>query len=123
MSLLDLIFGSGKKIYASQVRKIPAGVFNREVKLTVGGKIDVYKESKLRDVLERMSQNGITITKMEENLKNMGLKDSQYEKRKYLMDLIKEECGFNKKEEASSPKNEIKEFGEMEEDLKEEGRE
>jgi hypothetical protein len=117
MSLFDLIFGSGKKIYASQIRKIPSGVFGREVKLTVGTKTDIYKESKLRDVLERMAQNGITITKMEENLKSMGLKDSQYEKRKYLIDLIKEECGFNKKEEASSAKNEIKEFEEMEEDV------
>ncbi len=117
MSLLDLIFGSPKKIYASQIQKIPASVFNREVKLTVGGKTDVYKEFKLRDVLERMSHNGITITKMEENLKNMGLKDGQFEKRKYLIDLVKEECGYDKKEEVSSAKNEIKEFGEMEEDV------
>jgi len=88
MGIFDLIFATSKKIYASKIKEIPLSQFNREVRLTIDGESGVYKEEKLRNILVGMAKGGVTLTKIEDNLKLMGLKNNQIERRKEIIKIL-----------------------------------
>ena len=89
MSILNLIFGTSKKVYRSTIEKIPGAVFSREVKIKIGENEKRLVGEDLRDELARMAGGGISLTSLEEKLKKIGLKDNQYEQRKDIMRIIK----------------------------------
>lgn len=101
MSLLDIIFGSGPKIYRSAILRIPGHRFNRQVRIKVGDDERSLAGVGLRDYLAGLAGGGISFTSMEEKLKKAGLKDKQYERRKEIMTILREEVGSktNKKNE------------------------
>lgn len=89
MSILDLIFGTGKKVYRSTIEGISGAVFRREVKIKISGQEKKLVGEALRDELARMAGGGISLTSLEEKLKKLGLKDKQYERRREIMRIIK----------------------------------
>lgn len=106
MSLLDLIFGSSKKIYASQIEKIPASRFNRQVSLLVDGQKQILSDVKLKGFLLSLAQGGISITSLEEKLKKAGAVNNQLARRKEIIEIIKTECLPNDKEKKSKKEKE-----------------
>ncbi len=101
MSFFDIIlgsFGSGPKIYRSAILRIPGSRFNRQVRLKVGDNEQSLVGESLRDYLAGLAGGGISFTSMEEKLKKAGLKDKQYERRKEIMTILREETAVKKKE-------------------------
>ena len=92
MSLFDLIFGTSKKIYSSQIEKISASRFGRQVALTIDGQKQVLSDLKLKQVLLNLAHGGITISSLEEKLKKMGAINNQLNRRKEILEILKEEC-------------------------------
>ncbi len=92
MGLFDLIFSSSPKIYSAGIEKIPVSLLAREYKFKIDGDNNYYSGEKLRTVLKSITAGGVSITKFEERLKEMGLKDEQYKKRKELINIVKENC-------------------------------
>lgn len=97
MSIFDLIFGTGKKAYSSTIEKIPASTFARQVRLTINGEKKYYSEVKLKNLLINLTRGGKTLTKLEEELKEMGAKNDQINRRKEIIEIIKAELEKNSK--------------------------
>lgn len=94
MSWINAIFnviGGGPKVYRSTIEKIPGNRFSRQVSLDIKGQKTVLVDYRLRDYLARLAGGGITLTSLEKKLKDLGLKDSQYQRRKEIMGIIKGE--------------------------------
>ena len=96
MALIDLIFASSRKIYSAQIEEIPAGVFSRQVKLTINGQSGVYCEMGLKKILMDLTRGGITLSGLEERLKALGANNDQIGLRKEIIGILKEKCLGNK---------------------------
>ncbi|RLC38772.1 hypothetical protein DRH27_01435 [Candidatus Falkowbacteria bacterium] len=93
MGIFDTIVGSitgGKKIYKSQIQDVPGSRFYRSVRLNVKDKVEQLEGEELRDLLAGMVAGGISLTNMEKKLKKAGLEGAQYERRKEILNILKE---------------------------------
>ena len=93
-----MVFGSfspGKKIYRSAIENIPGHKFGRQVKMkTAAGECFLFGES-LRDAIAALADNGVSLTTLEERLKKAGVGGDQYERRREIMRVIREEMDKN----------------------------
>lgn len=95
MSLFDLIFGSSPRyphviVYAQTIEKISALSLGREIRVVIDGEKQVLSGQEIKDMLERFVQGGLSLNLLEAKLKAIGLKGDQLEKRKWLMEKVKE---------------------------------
>lgn len=92
MGIFDLLFSSPAKIYASRIDRIPASFFAGRYILRINGLKQVYEGEKFKAILKAAVKGGISLGKLEEKLKNMGLRGGQYEKRQKVLSIVKENC-------------------------------
>ena len=92
MGIFDTIVESisgGKKIYRSQIEKIPGSRFARSVKIKIGDEAKRLDRENLRDKLSDMVAGGVSLKQLEKKLKKAGLEGEQYERRKEIIEIIK----------------------------------
>jgi len=88
-AIIDSISG-GKKIYKSQIENMPGSRFSRAVKIKIGDEVKLLDKEKLRDALARMAAGGISLGQFEKKLKKAGLEGAQHERRKEILNILKE---------------------------------
>lgn len=93
MGWYDIISGffstSSGKVYRSQILNLPGSAFPRQVRLEINGQQQYLVGEKLRDFLAQLASNGITLTRLEEKLEDMGLVNKQYQRRKDIIQILK----------------------------------
>jgi hypothetical protein len=93
MSFLSFIWDSlstRPKIYRSNIEKIPSSTFVRQAVLIIDGEKKALVGRHLRDYLAFLAKNGITLKKIEEKLKEQGLKNSQIQRRKEIIKILED---------------------------------
>ena len=93
MGFFDLIFGHSQRyphvtVYAENIERIPALRFKREIKVLINGEKQIIKEQKIKDLLKKEVKGGKSLNLLDEKLRKIGLKSEQWEKRKWLMDIV-----------------------------------
>lgn len=93
MGFFDLIFSTTPRyphviVYSETIERIPALRFNREITVTRDGEKQTIDGQETKDMLKSFVHGGLSLNLLHDKLKSIGLKDSQLEKRKWLMDMI-----------------------------------
>lgn len=93
MGWYDIINGffstSSGKVYRSQILNLPGSAFPRQVRLDIDGEQKYLVGENLRDFLAQLANSGITLTRLDEKLKDMGLENKQYQRREEIIKTLK----------------------------------
>lgn len=102
MGFFELILGNfspASKIYSADILRIPGREFPRRVRIDIKGQPTYLAGEPLRDFLANLAQGGITKTSMDKKLRDLGLKDNQYERRREIMRTITKKKVEQKKDD------------------------